>query len=89
MKLNCWEFFKCGREPGGKNVGDFGECAVATSTEYAGSNGGKYAGRRCWRIGGSGQSHPAACVLAEKIENCHDCGFYQLVKSEEGNKFQD
>jgi len=27
-KLNCWEFMKCGREVGGKNVKELGICQV-------------------------------------------------------------
>ena len=28
--MNCWEFFRCGREPGGKNAEKLGVCPAAT-----------------------------------------------------------
>jgi len=31
-KKNCWEFMKCGREPGGVNAIELGVCRAATET---------------------------------------------------------
>ena len=89
MKLNCWEFFKCGRQPGGKNVAEFGQCSASVSKEYEGVNDGKCAGRFCWRVAGGQPARPDGCIVAEKIKNCHDCGFFQFVKSDEGDNFQE
>ncbi|MFC1782772.1 two-CW domain-containing protein [Planctomycetota bacterium] len=38
--LNCWVYKKCGREPGGINVAECGECPASTYSEHDGANGG-------------------------------------------------
>ncbi len=43
-KLNCWEFKKCGREPGGAKIE---ECLAAKDSEIDGTNSGKKGGRVC------------------------------------------
>ncbi len=44
-KINCWEFMKCGREPGGARASELGTCVAATDSSYGGINAGKNAGR--------------------------------------------
>ena len=48
-KESCWEFKKCGRESGGKNVEHLGVCPAAQSGEGGGGgegvNGGDCRGR--------------------------------------------
>ncbi|MES9961925.1 MAG: two-CW domain-containing protein [Candidatus Sedimenticola sp. 20ELBAFRAG] len=34
--VNCWEFFKCGREPGGDNASSLGICPTATQQQSDG-----------------------------------------------------
>jgi len=38
-KMNCWEFNKCGREPGGDNVSEYGICPAARDTSLDGIQG--------------------------------------------------
>ena len=45
---NCWEFKKCGREPGGSKVSELGECPAATEIRLDGQNHGTKGGRMCW-----------------------------------------
>ncbi|MGD8654719.1 MAG: hypothetical protein PVG28_01325, partial [Desulfobacterales bacterium] len=52
-KINCWEFMKCGREPGGAKAAEYGTCIAATDSSYAGINTGKNAGRICWAVAGT------------------------------------
>ena len=40
-KQNCWEFMKCGREPGGERVKELGVCPVALDSSANGINSGK------------------------------------------------
>lgn len=49
-KLNCWEFKNCGRERGGVLTPVQGECPVASSWSYDGTNEGIAGGRVCWQI---------------------------------------
>lgn len=87
MKLNCWEFFKCGRQPEGENVPELGACLTPIFKKHEGVNGGQAGGRHCWHIAGKESGGNGTCIIAETIKNCQDCGFYQLVKSEQNGDF--
>jgi hypothetical protein len=87
VKLNCWEFKNCGKEPGGRNNGERGTCPAATDTRLDGVHGGKNAGRACWAITGTmcnGDSHGG---FAQKFRECHMCDFFRKVVNEEGAEF--
>jgi hypothetical protein len=84
-KLNCWEFKKCGREPGGNKVSELGECPTASVTQMDGVHGGVNGGRACWVIAGTMCKGKACGSYASKIQNCAECDFYKRVWDEEGN----
>ncbi|MBN1881442.1 MAG: hypothetical protein JW885_04645 [Deltaproteobacteria bacterium] len=84
-KVNCWEFEKCGREPGGEHAGDMGVCPAATNG--SGSNGGLHAGRSCWIVAGTYCRGKVQGRFAQKLPECMQCDFYQLVKKEEAADF--
>ena len=86
VKLNCWEFMKCGREPGGVNATEF-VCPAATDTRLHGKNSGKNAGRACWQVAGSFCREQAKGIHSLKIDNCMECDFFWLVVREEGENF--
>jgi signal transduction histidine kinase len=77
---NCWEFQKCGREPGGAKVEEFGACPAATEIRANGVNGGKNGGRACWAICGTMCGGIIQGTYAAKIGNCRACEFYLSVK---------
>jgi len=83
LKLNCWEFKKCGREPGGVNADEHGVCLTATYTAYNGLNNGRNGGRVCWAITGSLCNGNASGTFAEKQKYCMVCNFYKSVVEEE------
>ncbi len=83
MKINCWEFKKCGREPGGKKAADLGVCPSATETALDGAHGGKNAGRACWVVAGSLCGGKIQGTYAQKLLNCWRCDFMNTVKREE------
>lgn len=83
-KQNCWEFKKCGREPGGAKVAELGICSAAKETRVDGTNGGKNGGRACWPISGTLCGGKAQGTFAAKLGNCMKCEFYILVGEEEG-----
>lgn len=87
MKKNCWEFKKCGREPGGEKVKDLGVCAAATEKKLDGIHEGKNAGRTCWVVAGTLCKGEVQGTFAQKYKNCEKCEFYQEVRKEEGGKF--
>ncbi len=87
MNKNCWEVKKCGREPGGLNVEELGECPAAMRNQYEGLNGGKFAGRICWDIAGTMCGGKVQGTFAEKVDSCALCEFYHQVKEEEWNQF--
>lgn len=82
-KLNCWEFKKCGREPGGENIETYGVCPAATATSFDGFHGGVCAGRACWAVAGTFCGGQPQGTFARKIKNCAKCDFHQLVITEE------
>jgi hypothetical protein len=83
-KLNCWDFKKCGRQPGGAKVAELGVCPTASMDALDGTNGGKNAGRSCWAVTGSFCGGTVQGTYAAKLQNCMKCDFYKLVHDEEG-----
>jgi len=71
---NCWEFKKCGREPGGENADRLGICKAAIATYVNGLNGGINGGRICWAIKGNFSSRKTECM---------HCDFFIMLESEE------
>jgi hypothetical protein len=87
-KQNCWEYKKCGREPSGAKAEELGVCPASTETRAAGINGGKNGGRACWPIAGTLCGGEVQGTFAQKLNNCIQCDFYQLVGAEEGPNHQ-
>ena len=83
-KQNCWEFKKCGRQPGGAKVGEFGVCAAAVERRTDGVNDGKNGGRACWAIAGTLCGGQVQGSFVAKLGNCLKCEFYQLVGEQQG-----
>lgn len=82
-KLNCWEFMKCGREPGGINTEKLGVCPASVKLKAHGINSGKHGGRACWAIAGTCCGGNIQGTFAKKFHDCVKCPFYALVTSEE------
>ena len=83
MKMNCWEFKKCGRQPGGPKAAELGVCPAAVSTVLNGAHGGQNAGRACWVVAGSLCGGKIQGTYAKKLLNCWRCEFMNKVKQEE------
>ena len=84
MKLNCWEYKKCGRHPGGDKVKELGECKAALEKKLDGVHGGRNAGRTCWVVAGTLCRGEVQSTYAYKYKTCKDCDFYISVRKEEG-----
>ncbi len=87
MKMNCWEFTKCERQPGGLLVDERGVCPAATDTKHDGKNEGENAGRYCWKVAGTLCGGKVEGSFARMIRDCSICDFYILVKKEEGEDY--
>lgn len=85
-KMNCWEFKKCGREPGGAKSEELGVCPAANEIKVNAVNGGKNGGRVCWVIAGTLCGGKVQGSFATKLTNCMECEFYKLVFKEEDDK---
>ena len=83
QRRNCWEFMKCGREPGGVKVPELGVCPAASDTTSDGLNGGSNGGRICWAVAGTFCGGEVQGTAAEKQLSCMTCDFFKLVKEEE------
>ncbi len=84
---NCWEYNKCGREPGGDKTGTLGVCPAATEIRLDGTHEGKNAGRACWIVAGTLCKGEVQGTFAKKFEACEKCEFYLKVRDEEFPKF--
>ncbi|OHD56610.1 MAG: hypothetical protein A2014_04250 [Spirochaetes bacterium GWF1_49_6] len=84
-KMNCWEFKKCGREPGGTKTAELGICPAAAESRVNMLNGGLNGGRSCWAVTGTLCGGKIQGTFAQKIFNCMECDFYKTVISDEGN----
>ncbi len=82
QKLNCWEFKKCGREPGGENVPEYGICPVTIYTDADGYLGGKNAGRACAFVTGTFCDNRFQGAYIEKEKNCLKCDFFNMLRKE-------
>ena len=87
MKLNCWEFKKCGREPGGEKAKELGICPATIERKVHGVNDGTNGGRACWAVGGTLCGGEVQGTYAAKLGNCLKCDFYARVRIEEAGKF--
>ena len=87
VKINCWEFKKCGRQPGGSHTHDLGTCPAAMEKKLDGTHGGKNGGRSCWVIAGTLCKGEIQGSFAQKYKSCEICDFYKKVKEEEFPKF--
>lgn len=86
-KLNCWEFKKCGREPGGAHTSNLGICPATMEQRLDGIHEGTNAGRCCWALAGTLCKGEVQGTFAQKYKSCEMCDFYKLVKSEEFPRF--
>ncbi len=84
---NCWEYMKCGREPGGSRADELGVCPVTTAEKYDGVNRGKNAGRFCWFVAGTFCDGEVQGTWARKFGSCLECPFFRLVEREEDRFF--
>ena len=78
--INCWEFKKCGREPGGENVPEHGVCPAATESRANGIHRGKNGGRCCWVISDSYCKINENGGVPRGFITCRKCEFYAVVK---------
>jgi hypothetical protein len=86
-KQNCWEFKRCGRQPGGAHAAEFGVCPASTEKRLNGVHGGRNAGRACWVVAGTFCRGEVQGEFAKKFRSCRNCEFYLKVKEEEGVDF--
>ena len=87
MTQNCWQFKKCGREPGGVKIEELGICSAASDERYDGNNAGKNGGRYCWKVAGTLCGGTVQGTYAQKLINCVSCDFYKKVRLEGGDNF--
>lgn len=83
-RQNCWEYMKCGRQPGGHMVAELGVCPAADDGSYDGINRGRNAGRFCWAVAGTFCGGNIQGTFADKRTSCLSCPFFSKVRAEEG-----
>ncbi len=88
-QLNCWEYKKCGREPGGSKADELGVCPAATETRLNNINYGKNGGRACWGVPGTLCCGDFQNNNVLRLAACAKCDFYQLVSDQEDWNYHD
>ncbi|MHA2280507.1 MAG: two-CW domain-containing protein [Promethearchaeota archaeon] len=88
MKKNCWEVMGCEWQPEGMKIEELGVCPSVVDRRFDGIHNGKNAGRTCWMIAGTLCGGKVQGNYAQKYQSCIECGFYKLVKKEEGLEFK-
>ncbi len=83
QKINCWEYKKCGREPGGSKSEKDGICPAAAEKTFDTFNHGINAGRSCWLVAGTFCDNKISGTFAEKIDTCRHCSFYKKIQADE------
>ena len=89
QRYNCWEYKKCGREPGGTEAEELGVCPAATERKLDNVNYGKNGGRACWALIGTGCNGKKHSIFALHLAECAKCEFYQRVNEEEDWNYVD
>jgi len=87
IRKNCWEFFECGRQPGGNKEKELGTCPAATQIVLNGTNAGINGGRSCWAVAGTLCKGKTQGTYAQKLGDCLQCKFFASVRDEQGNNF--
>jgi hypothetical protein len=82
IKLNCWDFKKCGRHSGEKR----GTCPAYTEKRLDGVHGGTNAGRACWVVSGTLCRGKVQGTFVQKYSDCIECTFFQMLLKEEGKQ---
>lgn len=85
-RINCWEYNRCGLEPGGANTDRNGVCPAASDNTFSGINAGQKAGRFCWAVSGTLCKNRQQGQYVQKREECQDCDFYHMVIAEQGTR---
>lgn len=86
-KINCWEYKKCGREPGGVNSSNGNVCPASIEALADGINRGTNAGRCCWAICGTFCDGSKQGNKTDKLKKCVECDFFKKVQEEEQRCF--
>ena len=84
---DCWDFKKCGRQPGGAKVAELGVCPAASDAGSSGTNNGVNGGRICWAVTGTFCGGQVQGTYAQKQVTCMNCEFFKKVKEECGTQF--
>ena len=87
IRLNCWQYRRCGREPGGENVSELGICNAALPSKNDLVNHGKNSGRICWTIADTKCDGEPTCKILDDINTCLTCEFLKYVTQQERQKF--
>lgn len=64
-----------------------GVCPASVNFTHNGKNGGRGAGRYCWKVAGTLCGGKVQGSFAQKMMNCAQCEFFKMVKTEEGVNF--
>ncbi|MDH4321753.1 MAG: ATP-binding protein [Desulfobulbaceae bacterium] len=79
----------CGQGPGQEKSQCHGVCPAASEEKLDGVNGGVNGGRACWMVAGTNCASRMGDNADFKSSACYNCRFFQQVRREEGDNFQE
>lgn len=89
-KMNCWEYFKCGKDVQSKQEDETKKvCNVSITQNINHVNSGRNAGRICWDITGSLCDTFEKGDMIYKEKKCETCEFKALVEKEERENYRE
>ena len=86
-KQNCWEFKKCGRQPGGDKAEESGVCIAAIFEKADGFCGGTNGGRACTFVDGTLCTGEIHGTFIDKMKDCVNCDFFKQLYEEHYREF--
>ena len=75
--MNCWEYMKCGRIPGGENVDEHGVCPAYPDH-----------GHLCASVEGTVCQGPLEMAFTRKAAYCTMCDFYLSEHHAKGSEVE-
>ena len=85
--MNCWDFRKCGREPGGERAQEHGVCPTALFEAADGYLGGRMGGKACAFLIGTFCCNLVPGTEPGRLKDCPACDFFNHLKDRHGREF--
>lgn len=80
MSGNCWDMKDCGRGPGGRLVGELGECPVVKAVGSKEENGPD---QKCWKVRIKDEKGRLVPNWSRPEKECLNCEVMDITREKE------